>query len=159
VLLRSQSCVCVCVCVCVLPFQVLNPITDFDETQHVRYYRNCWSDFGGIVDKLQELLKWFCRGSSTNYRNCWSDFGGIVDKLQELLKWFWWDRRQTTGTVEVILVGSSINYKNCWTEFRGIVDKLQELVNWFGGIVDKLQELLNWSWAINTTNSDWNITN
>ena len=79
-------------------------------------HRNCWSDFSGIVDKLQELLKWFC---------------GIVDKLQELLKWFWWDRRQTTGTVEVILVGSSTNYRNCWSDFSGIVDKLQELLEWF----------------------------
>jgi hypothetical protein len=30
-------CVCVCVCLCVLPFQVLNPINDFYETQYVRY--------------------------------------------------------------------------------------------------------------------------
>ena len=41
-----------------------------------------------MVDRQQELLKWFCRGSSTNYRNCWNDFGGIVDKPQELLEWF-----------------------------------------------------------------------
>ena len=74
--------------------------------------RKCWSDFAvdrrlttgtvqlilpGIVDKLQELSKWFCLGSSTNYRNCSCDFA--------------WDRRQTTGTVQMIV---SYKYDKLW---------------------------------------------